>query len=181
MNWIKYIIFNFLFFIISCDIGDVPEPILNNPIDPEFANEQNIETPALIFFQDHDVSIGTSVMMEAYIVDVSELSMVHIQLQYDPQKLFLNSVNYGEFFQNTNSPLIVYDNDESNGLIDIYMSFLDNDFLSVNGTGNIANIYFNTISSGSSKVFFTENSQFLSFDDDLIEIKFLDEAIVNVN
>ena len=119
--------------------------------------------------------------MEAYVVDVSDLSMVHLQIQYDPLKLSLLSVNSGDFFQTSNPPLIVFNNNSNNGLIDIYMSFLDSELLSVNGTGNIANILFNTIRSGVTTVSFTSNSQFLTLDEKNIEIKYFDEGTINVN
>ena len=71
MRWIKYLLSITVLLSFACDIGEVPDPGLTNPLDSETASEIGLETPALVFFPDSvTIDLGLSVPTKIYAMEV---------------------------------------------------------------------------------------------------------------
>lgn len=162
-------------FLVSCEI---PTEEYSNPLDLEYAEEQGIETPALIFNPSElNVNVGSSVSVQVYAMEVDDMAGAHVQVSYDKNKLSLNSVSIGTFFDGTRDPIFITDNNASTGTIDIYTSFLDS--VSVSGTGNLAYLVFSATSPGESMLQYTSECELVDPDDNSIEIKGFGVGVVD--
>ncbi|MFQ6611948.1 MAG: cohesin domain-containing protein, partial [Fidelibacterota bacterium] len=138
-----FIILSFLF--LSCDI---PEETYDNPLDLETNQEQGINPPALVFAPNAvTTTVGSSVSIEVYALEVSNVAGSHIEVSYDKNKLSLTSVSLGTFFASGEDPIFFYEND--GGTVDIYTSYLGTE-TSVSGTGTLAYLVFSVTAPGQS-------------------------------
>jgi hypothetical protein len=71
------------------------------------------------------------------------------------------------------------EDDNDNGLLDVYVSFGGAGSLSVSGNGNIANITFSTLTVGKTVLTFTSASELADPDDNPIEIKGYGEGVID--
>jgi hypothetical protein len=161
LRWIKPFIITISFLLFSCEIV---EPDLNNPLDTVANAENGITPPALVFYPDVvTTTAGGSAATSVYALDISGVGMAEIVINYNQNKVSVGSVAKGEFFQGGNQPFFHYEDDGS-GVLTVYIGYLGPDGNSVSGTGNIANIVFNTLSAGQSEVSISNSSRILDPD-----------------
>lgn len=164
-------------FFTSCE---VPTESYENPLDEESAQEDGIETPALVFFPDEfEVTAGSSVSVQVYALGVSGVAGAHIQLSYDKSLISINSVNTGDLFASTSEPVFISEDNPEAGLLDIYTSFLGDDSSTVSGTGSIATLILGTLTSGMSTISYTSESELVDDNDNLLELKGFGEGEIN--
>ena len=179
MIWIRTTLLVSVLVFTSCDIGEVPTASLGNPLDVEEAAQKGIDTPALVFFPDSiSASTGSSVSLEVYALNVDNLGMAYLKINYDNSRLSLSSINPGEFLNSTQNPIFLYEDKSETGVIDIYTSFLGTD-ISVSGTGNLAYLVFSTTTPGQSTLSYSSESELADPDDNPIQIKGFGEGIID--
>ena len=80
---------------------------LDNPFDPE---NLNLDSPALFF---HKPSISTTlwsdVDVEIYGLNIDSTAAAYIELEFDWDRLRMNHITPGPFFDGENSPIILVD------------------------------------------------------------------------
>ena len=180
MTWIRTTLLVCFFIFTSCDIGEVPTASLGNPLDVEEAAQKGIDTPALVFFPDTvSVTTGSSVSLAVYALNVDNLGMAYLKINYDNSRLSLSSINPGEFLNSTQNPIFLYEDKSELGVIDIYTSFLGTDSASVSGTGNLAYLVFSTTTPGQSTLSYSTESELSDPDDNPIEIKGFGEGVID--
>ena len=155
-------------FFTSCE---VPTESYENPLDEESAEEDGIETPALVFFPDEfEVTAGSSVSVQVYALGVSGVAGAHIQLSYEKSLISINSVNVGDLFASSSEPVFIFEDNPEEGKLDIYTSFLGSDSATISGTGSIATLVLGTLTSGTSILSYTSDSEFVDENDNLLEL-----------
>ena len=162
MRWTKLLLTPILLVFLGCELTD---GVFENPLDREAASSKGISPPALVFYPDIvTTTAGGSAAISVYALDISGVGMAEIAINYDQNKVSVGSVTKGEFFQGGNQPFFHYENDETSGLLTIYIGYLGPDENSVSGTGNITSIVFNTLSAGQSEVSISSSSRILDPD-----------------
>jgi hypothetical protein len=163
-------------FLLSCDI---PEETYDNPLDLQTNQEQGITPPALVFAPNAiTTTVGSSISIEVYALEVNNVAGSHIQVSYDKNKLSLTSVSMGTFFASGDDPIFFYENDESTGIIDIYTSYLGT-ATSVSGTGTLAYLVFSATAPGQSVLSYSTACELVDPDDNPITLSGLGEGVVN--
>ena len=161
-------------FFTSCE---VPTESYENPLDEESAEEDGIETPALVFFPDEfEVTAGSSVSVQVYALGVSGVAGAHIQLSYEKSLISINSVNVGDLFASSSEPVFIFEDNPEEGKLDIYTSFLGSDSATISGTGSIATLVLGTLTSGTSILSYTSDSEFVDENDNLLELNGVGEG-----
>ena len=161
MRWTKLLIAPILLVFLGCELSD---GVFENPLDREVASENGITPPALVFYPDVvTTTAGGSAATSVYALDISGVGMAEIVINYNQNKVSVGSVAKGELFQGGNQPFFHYEDDGS-GVLTVYIGYLGPDGNSVSGTGNIANIVFNTLSAGQSEVSISNSSRILDPD-----------------
>ena len=146
---------------LGCELTD---GVFENPLDREVASSKGISPPALVFYPDVvTTTAGGSAATSVYALDISGVGMAEIVINYNQNKVSVGSVAKGELFQGGNQPFFHYEDDGS-GVLTVYIGYLGPDGNSVSGTGNIANIVFNTLSAGQSEVSISSSSKILDPD-----------------
>ena len=164
---------------VSCEV-EVPTEVFDNPLDTAAAEEQGIETPALVFFRDSvSVNVGATVGIQVFALEVANLGGAHIQISYDNTKLSFSSVSSGDFLVGASQPLFVVDDDPASGLLDIFTSFLGTDGASVSGTGSLASLVISATAPGQSLLKVTPGSELVDPDDNPVEIKGFGQGVIN--
>ena len=162
MRWTKLLLTPIIIVFLGCELTD---GVFENPLDREAASSKGISPPALVFYPDIvTTTAGGSAAISVYALDISGVGMAEIAINYDQNKVSVGSVTKGEFFQGGNQPFFHYENDETSGLLTIYIGYLGPDENSVSGTGNITSIVFNTLSAGQSEVSISSSSRILDPD-----------------
>ena len=162
MRWTKILLTPIIIVFLGCELTD---GVFENPLDREVASSKGISPPALVFYPDVvTTTAGGSAAISVYALDISGVGMAEIAINYDQNKVSVGSVTKGEFFQGGNQPFFHYENDETSGLLTIYIGYLGPDENSVSGTGNITSIVFNTLSAGQSEVSISNSSKILDPD-----------------
>jgi len=180
LTWIRTTLLVCFLIFTSCDIGEVPTASLGNPLDVEEAAQKGIDTPALVFFPDSvSTSTGSSVSLEVYALNVDNLGMAYLKINYDNSRLSLSSINPGEFLMSSQNPIFLYEDKSETGVIDIYTSFLGTDSASVSGTGNLAYLVFSTTTPGQSTLSYSTESELSDPDDNPIEVKGFGEGVID--
>ena len=180
MRWIKYPLSATVLLSFACDIGEVPDLGLTNPLDSETAAETGMSTPALVFFPDSvSVSLGLSVPTKVYAMEVENLGVAHVQFSYNPDLLSVTSITAGDFFQGSQDPIFLVEDDAEAGTIDIYTSFLGAEATSVSGTGSLAVITFSTKAAGKTILEYSTDSILLDPDSNPIDIKGYGEGVID--
>ena len=143
MRLIKPLLSSLLILFLGCELS---EGVFENPLDREVASEKGITPPALVFYPDViTTNAGVGAATSVYALDISGVGMAEIIINYEQNKVSVGSVAKGELFQGGNQPFFYYEDDGAGGLI-VYVGYLGPNGNSVSGTGNIANIIFNTLS-----------------------------------
>ena len=169
MRWIKLILAVLFLGLLACEI---PEVLYDNPLDTD-----NNSPPSLVFYPDRvETTVGGSAAINFYVLEVTGVAGIHAQIQYDNAKLLVSSVSPGTFFSGTQAPIFVYE--DNNGVLDIYTFYMGSDG-SVDGTGDVALVVFNTRIPGESQIQFTSESELLDPNDQPITINGLGQGVVN--
>ena len=173
---IIFVLTSFLWIFLSCE---VPMESYDNPLDEEAAQEEGLETPALVFFPDEiNVNSGETFTVSVYALNVQDVAGAYININYDRNKLLLMTVNPGTFFSDLQDP-IYFTETENSGKIELYTVFLGADSSSVSGTGSFMSIVFSASASGTSTLSYSTDSELVDADDNPIEIKGFGEGVVN--
>ena len=121
------------------------------------SQEEELEPPALVFLPDSvSVSSGNAVTVNAYVMGVENLRGAHLQINYDNSLVSFTTATIGDLFNGGTESIILTEDDSNNGLLNVYISFVGADSLSVSGNGNIANITFSTLAAGKTVLTFME-------------------------
>ena len=174
MRWIKLFFISSLFTLFSCDLGKAE---LDSCLDV-FNYPSIIEYPAIGFCPElMDGSVDDEIEVGVYALEVSGVAGIHAQVSYDANKVQIVDVYSGDFFDRSQKPIFVY-NDNGQGTLDIYTFFMSNE-KTTGGTGEIALIEVKLNSSGQSDFIITSQSELLDPDDVPIEIKGFGKGIIN--
>jgi len=159
--------------------------VYENPLDEKHIEEEGIDTPALIFFPDSEsVKIGESISIEVFAMEAGNIGGAHVQLTYDPNKISVESVNVGEFFDNDIETLFLPDYESTPGTIDIYAVFLEPGNISTTDTVNLSLVYirFTADVPGKSIIeYIEEKCELVDPDDNPVEIKGFGEGVISIN
>ena len=174
MRWIKPVIAIFSLGLLSCELGEVD---LNNPLDTQANAEKGINPPALVFSPSSvNTSVGGNAIFRVYVQEVTGVAGIHSKIQYDNTKLNISTVSPGTFFNSTQAPIFIYE--DNAGVLDIFTFYMGSD-KTKDGTGDVAVITFTTTLAGQSQVQFTAESELLDPQDVPIEIRGLGTGVVN--
>ena len=169
MRWTNTVLIAASLLYTSCDLI---EPEFDNPLDV-----QNNEPPALLISpEDYTSSIGQSVEISVYALEVEGIAGMRAQINYDDTMLKILKVTAGTFFDSNESPLFVHD-DDGRGRLDVYSVFMGSD-KQVSGTGNIAVITFQVISNGETVVEISNGSQLLDSSGNPIIIQSYGQGVI---
>ncbi len=161
MRWTKPLLSSILILFLGCELS---EGVFENPLDREVASSNGISPPALVFYPDIiSTNAGAGAPTSVYAMEISGVGMAEIEINYDPNKVSVGSVAKGELFDGGNQPFFHYEDDSAGSLI-VYIGYLGPNGNSISGTGNIANIIFNTLSAGSSEISISSTSRILDPD-----------------
>lgn len=178
MRWIKPILLVGWLGFMACEIH---EPIFDNSLDLEAADSKGIVPPAIVFFPDRvEASYGKPAHVDVYAMKVDNVGMAQIPVHYDAAKLAVRSVTAGSLFSDENPPFFVTDNDTENGILTIYITFLGANSISVGGTGDIANIEFNTKTSGEAPILISKETIILDSSANELSLKAFGKGIIDV-
>lgn len=159
---------------------EVPTEVYDNPLDEEAAEEKGIDTPALVFFPDKfEVTAGSSISLQIFALEVSDVGGAHIQVAYDKSLVSVSSVTVGSFLAGANDPVFIYEDNSDDGLLDVYTSFLGSDSVTVSGTGGLATLVLSTLTSGQSTLNYTAESELVDGEDNTVELKGLGDGVIN--
>ncbi len=158
---------------------ELSEGVFENPLDREVASSNGISPPALVFYPDAiTTNAGVGAPTSVYAMEISGVGMAEIEINYDPNKLSVGSVAKGELFDGGNQPFFYYE-DNGAGILVIYIGYLGPSGNSISGTGNIANIVFNTLSAGSSEINISSTSRILDPDAKAITLNGYGKGTIN--
>ena len=159
---------------------ELPTEVYENPLDDEEQAKEGIEPPALIFSPDSvSVSSGNAVTVNVFVMGADSLRGAHLQIEYDNSLVSFTTVTIGNFFSGGTESFVMAEDDNDNGLLDVYVSFGGASSLSVSGNGNIANITFSTLAVGKTVLTFTSASELADPDDNPIQIKGYGEGVID--
>ena len=165
--------------IVSC-VEQLPTEVYENPLDDEEQAREGIESPALVFSPDSvSVSSGNAVTVNVFVMGADSLRGAHLQIEYDNSLVSFTTVTIGNFFSGGTESFVMAEDDNDNGLLDVYVSFGGASSLSVSGNGNIANITFSTLAVGKTVLTFTSASELADPDDNPIEIKGYGQGVID--
>ena len=134
MRWIKLFFISSLFTLFSCDLGKAE---LDSCLDV-FNYPSILEYPAIGFCPElMDGSVDDEIEVGVYALEVSGVAGIHAQVSYDANKVQIVDVYSGDFFDRSQKPIFVY-NDNGQGTLDIYTFFMSNE-KTTGGTKQIMN------------------------------------------
>ena len=104
MRYLLHTLFSLTLLFTSCsnDVAGTSD-IFTNPLDPVTAEEQGFITPAIVFFPS-EVAVNAVydvVTLDVHAMEVPNLGGAHIQVSYNKQKLALQNLSLGSFFEAT--------------------------------------------------------------------------------
>tara|TARA_B110000467_G_C18106185_1_gene359895 strand:+ start:61 stop:564 length:504 start_codon:yes stop_codon:yes gene_type:complete len=165
-----------MFLLIGCQLDTHNNPY-DSPFDIDASMKDGVFPPALTLYpKDINVNVGESAEMSLYIIQVNDLSGANAIVNYDFTKLTVVDVKPGDFFESSQSPLFVYDDNE--GVLSIFTSYLGLE-RKVSGSGNLAIITFESKASGTSTINFSDKSELVDKDDFPIAIKGFGQGTIN--
>ena len=158
----------------SCTIY---EKLFDNPVDYKANDELGVGAPALVFYPKTQTSLeNDSLLIGSFIVfkddSISPFSGVHLQIKFPNSLLGLDTVKPGLFITDTNksTPLFVYTYDSAN-TIDIYAYFLDTLKRDLLGTGHLADLVFNPVTTGLDSIFYNlTQCEMIDHEDNIVEL-----------
>jgi hypothetical protein len=130
-----------------------------------------VSGPALMFYpRRHFTEQNQSVTFSILAEEVTNLMASEVHLEYDPSKIQIMSVSQGDFFQNAQNSIFLYEINSESGDIQINTTLLDSDVPSIEGTGSIASLEVKLLQSGSSTISFNGSDVFIDPDNNNINI-----------
>ena len=152
------ILFPFILIIFgSCTIY---EKLFDIPVDFKANEEQGIGAPSFVFYpKTQTVTQNDSILVGSFIVfqedSIEPFAGVHLQIEFPNDLIELDTILPGLFITDTNksTPLFTYTYNYEN-TVDIYTYFLDTLKQDINGTGHLADLIFNPVSSGSDSIYY---------------------------
>lgn len=164
--------------ILGCELYDNTE--LNpRDIDSNF-------TPGLVFDPvARATTVGAAAEFDVFVVAAENISGIHAQVSYDPNRLSVTNVTTGDFFtdslQTGQTSFFIYDDDPTAGVLDINYFYMGSE-INKTGTGKIATILFNTKQSFVETLLeITDASELVDEDDVDIQILTKGTATVSSN
>ena len=169
MRSINFIIAIGLVFV-SCEIL---EPSYDNTLDLD-----NNSPPGILFTPEtSSTTLGGSAAITLNVLEVENIAGVRARIQYDNARLAISTINVGSFFNASNPPVFVYDDDGS-GTLDIFSFYMGSDKIK-SGTGDIALIVFNTKIPGDGTIDVTSESELLDENGQLIPIQSFGSGVIS--
>ncbi|GEM_PF-1668118 len=178
MRLIKLIIPTFTLIVLGCDLYD------NSELNPRDLDSNF--TPGLVFDPvSRATTVGAAAEFEVFVVAAENISGIHAQVSYDPNRLSVTNVTTGDFFtdsvQTGQASFFIYDDDPVAGVLDINYFYMGNE-INKSGTGKIATILFNTKQSFAETLLeITDASELVDEDDVDIQILTKGTATVTSN
>ena len=157
----------------SCTIYD---KIFDNPVDHQANEDQGIGAPTLVFYpKTQTITQAESILVGSFIVfkeDSTELfSGIHLQIEFPNTLMELDTIVPGIFITDTSqsTPLFTYTYDDN--IVDIYAYFLGTEKLDLEGTGHLADLIFNPLTTGNDSIGYNLNEcVIIDYEDSPIEI-----------
>ena len=157
----------------SCTIYD---KIFDNPVDHKANEDQGIGAPTLVFYpKTQTITQAESILVGSFIVfkeDSTELfSGIHLQIEFPNTLMELDTIVPGIFITDTSqsTPLFTYTYDDN--IVDIYAYFLGTEKLDLEGTGHLADLIFNPLTTGNDSIGYNLNEcVIIDYEDSPIEI-----------
>ena len=141
----------------SCTIYD---KLFDNPVDFKANDEKGIGAPTLVFFPKTQTLTQTdSILVGSFLVfkedSTQAFSGLHLQIEFPNDLIELDTILPGIFLTDTSqsTPLFTYDYNDGN-TVDIYAYFLGTTKLDIEGTGHLADLIFNPLTSGNDSIFY---------------------------
>ena len=157
----------------SCTIYD---KIFDNPVDHKANEDQGIGAPTLVFYpKTQTITQANSILVGSFIVfkeDSTEpFSGIHLQIEFPNELMELDTIVPGIFITDTSqsTPLFTYTYDDD--IVDIYAYFLGTVKLDLEGTGHLADLIFNPLTTGNDSIGYNLNEcVIIDYEDSPIEI-----------
>ena len=157
----------------SCTIYD---KIFDNPVDHKANEDQGIGAPTLVFYpKTQTITQADSILVGSFIVfkeDSTEpFSGIHLQIEFPNALMELDTIVPGIFITDTSqsTPLFTYTYDDD--IVDIYAYFLGTVKLDLEGTGHLADLIFNPLTTGNDSIGYNLNEcVIIDYEDSPIEI-----------
>ena len=167
------------FAFVSCDL-EIPEQSYNDALDLDHNADKGIFPPAFVFSPDDiSISAGSNQSVAIYALEVDSIGGAHIQVNYDKNKVQINSITRGEWLVNQNQqPIFFVEQNIDAGIIDIYYSVLGSDE-ATSGSGIAAYILFSPLSPGTSTLKITNTTNAVTKNNQQIQLNGLGSLIVN--
>ena len=162
---------------------EIPTESYENPLDEEAANDQGIETPALVFFPDEiTTSSGATFTVFVYGLMFENLAGSSIWIEFDKNRVEASSVFQGDIFVDSqNEPIFFSEINNDDGWINITTSYLGGDSTAIDVTGSLAQIQFTSVATGASTLTFGSQCEMVNPDDEALEIKGFGEVSITTN
>jgi len=162
---------------------EIPTESYENPLDEEAANDQGIETPALVFFPDEiTTTSGATFTVFVYGLMFKNLAGSSIWIEFDKNRVEASSVFQGDIFVDSqNEPIFFSEINNDDGWINITTSYLGGDSTAIDVTGSLAQIQFTSVATGASTLTFGSQCEMVNPDDETLEIKGFGEVSITTN
>tara|TARA_Y100001970_G_C14185939_1_gene832602 strand:- start:91 stop:651 length:561 start_codon:yes stop_codon:yes gene_type:complete len=165
-------IFNILFF--SCTLE---KKEFDNPVDFKSNDELGIGAPAIVFYPlTQTKTIQDSVIIESHLVfkedSMESFSGVYLQINFPESVLELDTIIPGIFITDSNQsvPLFNYFFNGENQ-IDVFAYFLDTLKREIEGTGEIARLFFKPRETGLDSIYYNlEKCELINSSDETIKL-----------
>ena len=165
-----------MFLFIGCQLDTHDYPY-DSPFDIDGNKQAGIFPPALTLYpKDINLDVEESADMSVYIIQVTDLSGANAVINYDFTKVNVADVQPGDFFESSQAPLFVYDDNE--GVLSIFTSYLGTE-RKVSGSGNLAIITFKSFAAGAANISVSKDSELVDKDDIPIAIKGFGQGTIN--
>ena len=167
----------FAFF--SCEL-EIPEQSYNDALDLDYNADKGIFPPAFVFSPDNiSIPAGSNQSVAIYALEVDSVGGAYIQINYDKNKVQINSITRGEWLVNQNQqPIFFAEQNIDAGVIDIYYSILGSDE-AASGSGIAAYILFSPLSPGASTLKITNTTNAVTKNNEQIQLNGLGSLIIN--
>ena len=171
----KLLAIHIVLLIFSCDTnsGSPNESLTNDDTDGISYNE-----PALIFVPDSfEIEVGDKFITTVYVMGPEKLRGISVTIEYDTTKLKIDFLNDGNFSSGANSVFFI--DTVNSGLIDIVSVYMSNNTQSISNDISIAQVAFESISSGISQINFNQKSEMVDPDGNQIQIRHRGVGFIN--
>tara|TARA_B100000579_G_scaffold83828_1_gene65418 strand:+ start:753 stop:1544 length:792 start_codon:yes stop_codon:yes gene_type:complete len=137
--------------------------------------------PALMFFPRRQIAVaGENVSFQILAEEVSNLSAAEFQLQFDPSDVQINDISPGSAFASLGEMIFIKEIDNVNGFITISTAVFGESYPVFTGTGDIALIDVQIITSGEHAIQFDGSEVFRDHENSNIIINDLINGLITV-